>query len=77
MLGEVGKGYKVAIETLNEGRIGIAAQMVGVARGALENAVRYAQERKQFGKPIAEFQAIQFQLARLGDGRGGGAPDGL
>jgi butyryl-CoA dehydrogenase/short/branched chain acyl-CoA dehydrogenase len=65
VLGEVGKGYKVAIETLNEGRIGIAAQMVGVARGALENAVRYAQERKQFGKPIAEFQAIQFQLARL------------
>ena len=65
MLGEVGKGYKVAIETLNEGRIGISAQMVGVARGALENAVRYAQERKQFGKLIAEFQAIQFQLARL------------
>ena len=65
VLGEVGKGYKVAIETLNEGRIGIAAQMAGVARGALENAVRYAQERKQFGKPIAEFQAIQFQLARL------------
>jgi len=65
VLGEVGKGYKVAIETLNEGRIGIAAQMLGVARGALENAVVYAQERKQFGKPIAEFQAIQFQLARL------------
>ena len=65
VLGEIGKGYKVAIETLNEGRIGIAAQMVGVARGALENAVSYAQERKQFGKPIAEFQAIQFQLARL------------
>jgi short-chain 2-methylacyl-CoA dehydrogenase len=65
VLGEVGKGYKVAIETLNEGRIGIAAQMVGVARGALENALRYAQERKQFRKPIAEFQAIQFQLARL------------
>ena len=65
VLGEVGKGYKVAIETLNEGRIGISAQMVGVARGALENALRYAQERKQFGKPIAEFQAIQFQLARL------------
>ncbi|MGA2985322.1 MAG: acyl-CoA dehydrogenase [Terriglobia bacterium] len=65
VLGEVGKGYKVAIETLNEGRIGIAAQMMGIARGALENAVRYAQERKQFGKPIAEFQAIQFQLARL------------
>jgi short-chain 2-methylacyl-CoA dehydrogenase len=65
VLGEVGKGYKVAIETLNEGRIGIAAQMVGVARGALENAINYAQERKQFGKTIAEFQAIQFQLARL------------
>jgi len=65
VLGEVGKGYKVAIEILNEGRIGISAQMVGVARGALENAVRYAQERKQFGKPIADFQAIQFQLARL------------
>lgn len=65
VLGEVGKGYKVAIETLNEGRIGIAAQMVGLARGALENAINYAQERKQFGKPIADFQAIQFQLARL------------
>lgn len=65
VLGEVGKGYKVAIETLNEGRIGIGAQMLGVARGALEHALRYAQERRQFGKPIAEFQAIQFQLARL------------
>ncbi|HET7840946.1 MAG TPA: acyl-CoA dehydrogenase family protein, partial [Terriglobia bacterium] len=65
VLGEVGKGYKVAIETLNEGRIGIAAQMTGVASGALHHALRYAQERKQFGKPIAEFQAIQFQLARL------------
>ena len=65
VLGEIGKGYKLAIETLNEGRIGIAAQMAAVARGALENALRYAQERKQFGKPIAEFQAIQFQLARL------------
>jgi len=65
VLGEVGKGYKLAIETLNEGRIGISAQMVGVASGALEGAIRYAQERKQFGKPIAEFQAIQFQLARL------------
>jgi butyryl-CoA dehydrogenase/short/branched chain acyl-CoA dehydrogenase len=65
VLGEVGKGYKVAIETLNEGRIGIGAQMLGVARGALEHAVIYAKERKQFGKPIAEFQAIQFQLARL------------
>ena len=65
VLGEVGKGYKVAIETLNEGRIGIGAQMVGVARGALEHAVRYSRERKQFGKSIADFQAIQFQLARL------------
>jgi butyryl-CoA dehydrogenase/short/branched chain acyl-CoA dehydrogenase len=65
VLGEVGKGYKVAMETLNEGRIGIGAQMVGVARGALEHAIRYAKERQQFGKPIAEFQAIQFQLARL------------
>jgi len=65
VLGEMGKGYKVAIETLNEGRIGIGAQMLGVARGALEHAIAYAKERKQFGKPIAEFQAIQFQLARL------------
>src|SRR5579863_6301081 len=65
VLGDVGKGYKVAIETLNEGRIGIGAQMVGVARGALDHAVAYAKERRQFGKPIAEFQAIQFQLARL------------
>jgi alkylation response protein AidB-like acyl-CoA dehydrogenase len=65
VLGEAGKGYKVAIETLNEGRIGIAAQMVGVARGAFDHALRYAQERKQFGKHISEFQAIQFQLARL------------
>ena len=65
VLGEAGKGYKVAIETLNEGRIGIAAQMTGVAQGALDHAVAYAKERRQFGKPIAEFQAIQFQLARL------------
>jgi short/branched chain acyl-CoA dehydrogenase len=65
VLGEVGKGYKVAIETLNEGRIGIGAQMVGVSRGALEHALGYAKERKQFGKPIGRFQAIQFQLARL------------
>ncbi len=65
ILGEVGKGYKVAIETLDEGRIGIGAQMVGVASGALEQALRYAQERKQFGKTIDQFQAIQFQLARL------------
>jgi butyryl-CoA dehydrogenase/short/branched chain acyl-CoA dehydrogenase len=65
VLGEPGKGYKIAIETLNEGRIGIGAQMVGLARGALEHAVRYSQERAQFGKPIAEFQAIQFLLAEL------------
>jgi len=65
VLGELGKGYKVAMETLNEGRIGIGAQMLGVARGALEHAIAYAKERKQFGKPIAEFQAIQFELARL------------
>jgi short-chain 2-methylacyl-CoA dehydrogenase len=65
ILGEAGSGYKVAIETLNEGRIGIGAQMTGVARGALEHAMRYAQERRQFGKAIREFQAIQFQLARL------------
>jgi butyryl-CoA dehydrogenase/short/branched chain acyl-CoA dehydrogenase len=61
----VGKGYKVAMETLNEGRIGIGAQMLGLARGALEHAISYAKERKQFGEPIAQFQAIQFQLARL------------
>jgi alkylation response protein AidB-like acyl-CoA dehydrogenase len=64
VLGEVGKGYKVAIETLNTGRIGIGAQMIGVARGALEAATRYVKERKQFGKPVAEFQAVQFQLAQ-------------
>jgi alkylation response protein AidB-like acyl-CoA dehydrogenase len=65
VLGEVGKGYKIAIETLNEGRIGIAAQMVGVAQGAYEHALRYSQERKQFGKEIAEFQAVQFELANM------------
>ncbi len=65
VLGEVGKGYKVAIETLNEGRIGIGAQMVGLARGALEGGIRYAKERRQFGRPIAEFQAIQFLIADL------------
>ncbi len=65
VLGEVGKGYKIAIETLNEGRIGIAAQMVGVAQGAYEHALRYAQERKQFGKEIAEFQGVQFELANM------------
>jgi alkylation response protein AidB-like acyl-CoA dehydrogenase len=65
VLGEVGKGYKIAIETLNEGRIGIGAQMLGVARGAWECAARYAQERKQFGKSIADFQGIQFQIAQM------------
>jgi alkylation response protein AidB-like acyl-CoA dehydrogenase len=64
VLGDVGKGYKVAIETLNEGRIGIGAQMLGLAAGALEHAVRYTKERQQFGKAIAEFQGVQFQLAR-------------
>jgi alkylation response protein AidB-like acyl-CoA dehydrogenase len=65
VLGEVGKGYKIAIETLNEGRIGIGAQMLGVARGAWENAVKYSQERKQFGKAISDFQGLQFQLAQM------------
>src|ERR1700731_375629 len=65
VLGEVGKGYKIAIETLNEGRIGIGAQMLGVARGAWEYAAKYAQERTQFGKPISEFQGIQFQIAQM------------
>jgi butyryl-CoA dehydrogenase/short/branched chain acyl-CoA dehydrogenase len=65
VLGEVGKGYKIAIETLNEGRIGIGAQMVGVARGAWEYAARYAQQRKQFGKSISEFQGIQFEIAQM------------
>jgi alkylation response protein AidB-like acyl-CoA dehydrogenase len=64
VLGEPGKGYKVAIETLNEGRIGIGAQMIGLSKGALEHAIRYTKERKQFGKAIADFQAVQFQLAR-------------
>ena len=64
VLGEVGKGYKVAIETLNEGRIGIGAQMVGLAQGALDAAIHYTKERKQFGKPIADFQGVQFQIAR-------------
>jgi short-chain 2-methylacyl-CoA dehydrogenase len=65
VLGEVGKGYKIAIETLNEGRIGIGAQMVGVAQGSFEHGLQYAQERQQFGKPIAEFQAVQFLLSEL------------
>jgi len=65
VLGEVGQGYKVAIETLDEGRIGIGAQMIGLAQGAFEAALSYAKERRQFGRPIADFQAIQFQLAEL------------
>ena len=64
VLGEVGKGYKVAIETLNEGRIGIGAQMLGLAAGALDHAVKYTKERQQFGKAISDFQGVQFQLAR-------------
>jgi alkylation response protein AidB-like acyl-CoA dehydrogenase len=65
VVGEVGKGYKIAIETLNEGRIGIAAQMLGLAEGAWSLAVKYSKERKQFGKSIAEFQAVQFGLAEM------------
>ena len=64
VLGQVGKGYKVAIETLNEGRIGIGAQMIGLAQGALDHTIAYTKERKQFGKAIAEFQAVQHQIAR-------------
>jgi alkylation response protein AidB-like acyl-CoA dehydrogenase len=64
ILGEAGKGYKTAIETLNEGRIGIGAQMIGLAAGALDHTIRYTKERKQFGKAIAEFQAVQHQIAR-------------
>ena len=65
ILGEVGKGYKVAIETLNEGRIGIGAQMLGLAQGALDHTIAYVKQRKQFGRPIGEFQGVQFQLARM------------
>ena len=65
LLGELGKGYKIAIETLNEGRIGIGAQMLGLAEGAWGHAARYAKERRQFGKPIADFQAVQFALAEM------------
>jgi alkylation response protein AidB-like acyl-CoA dehydrogenase len=64
VLGDIGKGYKVAIETLNEGRIGIGAQMLGIAQAALNHSVRYTKERKQFGKAVAEFQGVQFELAR-------------
>jgi short-chain 2-methylacyl-CoA dehydrogenase len=65
VIGEIGKGYKIAIETLNEGRIGIGAQMVGLAQGALDHSLAYAQQRKQFGKLIAEFQGVQFDLAEM------------
>jgi butyryl-CoA dehydrogenase/short/branched chain acyl-CoA dehydrogenase len=65
VLGDVGKGYRIAIETLNEGRIAIGAQMLGIAEAALSHAVKYASERKQFGKPISEFQGLQFQLAGM------------
>ncbi len=65
VLGEAGQGYRIAMETLNGGRIGIGAQMLGLAEGAWGHAVKYAKERKQFGKPIAEFQAMQFQLAEM------------
>ena len=64
VLGEVGRGYKVAIETLNEGRIGIGAQMVGLAQGAIDHALAFVKERRQFGRPVGEFQAVQFQLAQ-------------
>jgi alkylation response protein AidB-like acyl-CoA dehydrogenase len=65
VLGEVGKGYKIAIETLNEGRIGIGAQMIGLARGAFEYALAYTNERRQFGQAVSEFQGVQFQLAEM------------
>jgi len=65
VVGEVGKGYKIAIETLNEGRIAIGAQMTGLAEGALAHALAYSKQRKQFGKPISEFQGVQFDLAEM------------
>ncbi|MGH7506515.1 MAG: acyl-CoA dehydrogenase family protein, partial [Longimicrobiales bacterium] len=65
VLGEVGNGYKIAIETLNEGRIGIGAQMLGLAESALDHTLRYVRQREQFGRPIAEFQGVQFQLAQM------------
>jgi alkylation response protein AidB-like acyl-CoA dehydrogenase len=65
VLGEVGRGYKIAIETLNEGRIGIGAQMVGLAQGALDYGISYIKERQQFGQPIAKFQGVQFQVAQI------------
>ena len=65
VIGELGKGYKIAIETLNEGRIGIAAQMLGLAEGAYQHAFKYTREREQFGKKINSFQSVQFQLAKM------------
>lgn len=65
IIGELGKGYKIAIETLNEGRIAIGGQMLGLARGALDHAVAYARQRKQFGKAIAEYQGVQFEIAQM------------
>ena len=65
VLGEVGKGYKIAIEQLNEGRIGIGAQMIGLAQGALDHTLRYVRERQQFGRPIGDFQGVQFQIAEM------------
>ena len=65
VIGEVGKGYKIAIETLNEGRIAIGAQMAGLAQGALDHSIAYAKQRQQFGKPIADFQGVQFELAEM------------
>lgn len=65
LIGEEGKGYKIAIEILNEGRVGIGAQMVGLAQGAFDKAVKYAYERKQFGQPVAKFQGMQFQIANI------------
>lgn len=65
VMGEIGKGYKIAIETLNEGRIGIAAQMLGLAEGAFNHALKHARERKQFGKRIGDFQGVQFELAEM------------
>ncbi|MCS6838242.1 MAG: acyl-CoA dehydrogenase [Bdellovibrionaceae bacterium] len=65
ILGEIGKGYKIAIETLNEGRIGIGAQMLGIAQGAYQAAIQYVQQREQFGKSLSQFQAVQFQLAEM------------
>jgi alkylation response protein AidB-like acyl-CoA dehydrogenase len=65
VIGEVGRGYKIAIETLNEGRIGIGAQMIGLAQGALDNTIQYVREREQFGRAIAQFQGVQFQIAEM------------